>query len=202
MLIWTFCRKIAANKNITVVMFLLFASPIILWRATRANAARRVLGSLCRRRRYHTFRTPADEDAYWTAAETHRRYLRCSDARFVGSKKQPPGISAVTSYVPALLPSYRQRVKKVSSNYGLSLRTICKWHRMVFAGPWHPTISEASRMRERFSVQDRQEIHRISRMLPDEMVFGAKAKKWSRKYRDMWRKWLASTDSEVSIFFE
>ncbi|KAJ6544320.1 hypothetical protein B0H19DRAFT_1034714 [Mycena capillaripes] len=148
-------------------------------------------------RKYSTYRSALQEDQYWAAAELYGRRLRSSDVRFGRARAVNEGrIPVVTSYTPALLPWYRQRRRKKSSEYYLSLRALCKWHRMVFAGQWHPSVSEASRMRESFSPDDRREIHRISRMLPDKSVFGRTAK-WRPKYRDIWRKWLANREMDV-----
>ncbi|KAJ7342605.1 hypothetical protein DFH08DRAFT_874601 [Mycena albidolilacea] len=157
---------------------------------------RRLLVSLWPARKY----SPLQEDQYWAAAELYGRRLRSSDARFRGTRTAIENrIPVVTSYTPALLPWYRQRRRREAPEYYLSLRAVCKWHRMVFPGPWHPSVSQACRLRESFSPEDRREIHRISRMLPDELVFG-KAAKWRPKYRNIWRKWLRR-DRDVFVVF-
>ncbi|KAJ7196983.1 hypothetical protein GGX14DRAFT_526491 [Mycena pura] len=204
MLIWILCKKFIARKGV-VLATLLLVSPIIglLWQARPRHTLGRLLDLLWPARSYTTYRTTQEVDRYWAAAEVYGRRLRSSDARFGGRRPEKAShIPAVTSYTPALLPYYRQRKRKKTTEYRLSLRAICKWHRMVFRGPWHPSIPQASRMRERFSAEDRGEIHRISRMIPDEMVFGREARKWKPKYRDIWRKWLARDHREFSVFFE
>ncbi|KAJ7499870.1 hypothetical protein FB451DRAFT_1014815 [Mycena latifolia] len=158
--------------------------------------------SLWSGRRHKTYRNALEEDRYWAAAEQHGRRLRSSDARFAGSAAiHKLGVPVVTSYSPALLPYYRQGGRKASPRYHLSLRALCKWHRMVFPGPRHPTITEASRLRSRFSPEDLREIHRISRMVPDEKVFGRAPARWKPKYRDIWREWLEK-DRGIHIFFQ
>ncbi|KAJ7235292.1 hypothetical protein B0H12DRAFT_999837, partial [Mycena haematopus] len=152
--------------------------------------------------KYSTYGSAWEEDQYWAAAELYGRRLRSSDARFGRATRAiEEHIPVVTSYVPALLPWYRQRGRKKSSEYHLSVRAFCKWHRMVFPGPWHPKVAQALRLRENFSPDDKREIHRISRMLPDELVFGMTAK-WKPKYRNIWRKWLTrEREPEVNVFF-
>nr|GAT51715.1 predicted protein [Mycena chlorophos] len=150
-----------------------------------------------RRRRINTYRTREEQDAYWTAAERFGCRLRSSDARRCLAPNFAP-------YIPALLPVYRKRIrtKNGGSEYHLPLRTICKWHRMVFEGPWHPTIPQAARMREHLSIAAKREIHRIARMLPDERVFGVRAQGWTPRYRRIWRKWLEKSRDELGVFFE
>ncbi|KAJ6579629.1 hypothetical protein DFH09DRAFT_913132 [Mycena vulgaris] len=162
-----------------------------------------LLDSLWPARKYRTYRNSLEEDEYWVAAELHGRRLRSSDARFAGSGAiHKLGIPVVTSYAPALLPYYRQGVRQTSPQYHLSLRALCKWHHMVFPGPLHPTVAQASRLRDKFSAEDLREIHRISRMVPDEKVFGRKSARWKPKYRDIWRKWLAGDDRGLHILFQ
>ncbi|KAJ7815987.1 hypothetical protein B0H14DRAFT_2374925 [Mycena olivaceomarginata] len=152
---------------------------------------RRLLVSLWPARKYSPYGSPLQEDQYWAAAELYGRRLRSSD--------RANRIPVITSYTPALLPWYRQRRRRKAPEYYLSLRAVCKWHRMVFPGPWHPSVSQACRLRESFSPEDRREIHRISRMLPDELVFG-KAAKWRPKYRNIWRKWLGRDRDAYVVF--
>ncbi|KAF7309907.1 hypothetical protein MIND_00363000 [Mycena indigotica] len=202
MRIWISCRNFVLSQPGIVVALLLCTSPIILWQLTRRLSVSRVLGSIWPRQRNVTYRSREEEDAYWEAAKKYGHRLHSSDAHFVFSRGTCSPIDFL-SYVPALLPLYRQQKKsKFDTSYEISLRTISKWHRMVFAGPRHPTISQASQMRKHLSTADKREIHRISRMLPDEQVFGRKAKSWTPKYRDIWRRRLARTDKDVSVFFE
>ncbi|KAJ7740584.1 hypothetical protein B0H16DRAFT_1324335 [Mycena metata] len=157
--------------------------------------------SLWPAKKYKTYRSALQEDQYWSIATMYGRRLQRSDARFRGSRGPIEGrIPVVTSYVPALLPIYRRKERKAASEYFLSLRALCKWHRMVFPGSRHPNISQASKLREGFSPEDRQEIHRISRMCSDERVFGTKAK-WEPKYMEIWRKWLMRDDRKLEVVF-
>ncbi|KAJ7650984.1 hypothetical protein FB45DRAFT_889267 [Roridomyces roridus] len=177
---------------------LLVASPLVLrflWPRMRAL--------IWPPKKYSTYPSALEEQRYWKAAKRHGLRLRSSDARYAGARPalaHVTDIPVVTSYAPALLPLYRQRCQKWSPKYHLSVRTLCKWHRMVFPGPWHPSAAEASRMRRAFGFEDQREIHRISRMLPDEKVFGREAK-WRPRYREIWRKWLARNDREMVIVF-
>ncbi|KAJ7071724.1 hypothetical protein B0H15DRAFT_870340 [Mycena belliarum] len=192
---WTACRVFTFKR--LVFASLLLISPMI-WRLLWRNRP----AALRPDRRYQKYNNADEEDRYWETAELHGRRLRSSDARFAGSECiRKKGFPVVTSYSPALLPYYRQGSKKVPRRYHLSLRSLCKWHRMVFPGPWHPTVSEASRLREKFSAEDLREIHRISRMVPDGKVFGRSAQRWKPKYREIWRKWLEG-DRGVQLFFE
>ncbi|KAK7053737.1 hypothetical protein R3P38DRAFT_2601476 [Favolaschia claudopus] len=181
----------------------LLASPVlagILWKLG-AKAVHRWRELCWQRRRYRTYRNTLEEDQYWVAAQKYGRLIRMSDARFVGTKGgRKYCLPLISSYTPALLPWYRQGRRKALSGYHLSLRALCKWHRMTFPGPWHPNISQASRIRQSFSPADLREVHRISRMEPDEAVFGKKAR-WKPKYRKIWRKWLAS-EREPSVVFQ
>ncbi|KAF8173883.1 hypothetical protein K438DRAFT_1940137 [Mycena galopus ATCC 62051] len=209
-------KRFIFGKRIVFVAVLLISTPVaarFLWHI-RPRALRRLLELLWPTRKYSTYGSALQEDQYWAAAELYGRRLRSSDARFgrLGRGKIENGIPVVTSYMPALLPWYRQRRRNKTPEYYLSLRAVCKWHRMVFPGPffgwylkakqkqWHPSVSQAFRLRESFSPEDKREIHRISRMLPDELVFGKMAK-WKPKYRTIWRKWLANKDREVYVVF-
>ncbi|KAJ7166039.1 hypothetical protein C8R46DRAFT_1096935 [Mycena filopes] len=177
------------------------------WLGKPSRRLRRFLRALCSAsRRYRTYSTALEKDRYWKSATMYRRRLQRSDARFRGSgTAEPPTIPVLlTSYTPALLPRYREKesgsATSRESNYYLPLRALCKWHRMVFPGPRHPSISQAAMLRESFSAGDRREIRRISRMLPDEEVFGLKAR-WRPKYREIWREWLAREGRSAEVVF-
>ncbi|KAJ7174604.1 hypothetical protein C8R46DRAFT_1081385 [Mycena filopes] len=173
------------------------------WLGRPARRLRRLLRVLCpASRRYRTYSTALEEDRYWKSATMYRRRLQRSDARFQGSgTAESPRIPVLlTSYMPALLPRYRENRRRAVDNYYLPLRALCKWHRMVFPGPRHPSISQAAMLRDGFSAGDRREIRRISRMLPDEEVFGAKAR-WRPKYRRIWREWLAREGRRGEVVF-
>ncbi|KAJ7476853.1 hypothetical protein B0H11DRAFT_1917279 [Mycena galericulata] len=186
---------------------LLLISPIagrFLWNKRLRHTLRLCLEFFLPSRKYDTYPNALEEAKYWAAAELHGRRLRSSDARFAGPKRAEEWrIPVVTSYTPALLPYYRQRRqsgRKQCPEYHLSVRAVCKWHRMVFRGPWHPTVAQASLMRQAFTNQDRREIHRISRMVPDEKVFGRRGG-WRPKYHDIWMKWLARDDRPMLVVF-
>lgn len=130
-------QRFIFEKRILLVTLLLIP-PIIggfLWQMKPSNL-RRLLNSLLPAPKYDTYRSALQEEQYWAAAELYGRRLRSSDARFGGARAaNEDRIPVVTSYVPALLPWYRQRRRKKSREYYLSLRALCKWHRMVFSGP-------------------------------------------------------------------
>ncbi|KAJ7213255.1 hypothetical protein C8J57DRAFT_1397744 [Mycena rebaudengoi] len=146
-------------------------------------------------KKYDTYRDLEQEARYWAAAEAHGKRLRPSDAKFAGSRGiRQPETPLVTYYTPAILPYYREGRRKFTPEYHLSLRAIFRWHRMVFRGPLHPTVSQAFQLRKSLSSEDRRELHRISRMLPDEKVFGPNASPWNPKYHKMWQEWLSRRD--------
>ncbi|PBK72171.1 hypothetical protein ARMSODRAFT_953862 [Armillaria solidipes] len=64
----------------------------------------------------------------------------------------------------------------------------------------HPTLSQAHRLKTCFSSLDRREMHRISRMLSDEVVFGTH-RRWSSEYRTMWRLWMKKKGADMAIVF-
>ncbi|KAI0366249.1 hypothetical protein BV20DRAFT_1038499 [Pilatotrama ljubarskyi] len=150
------------------------------------------------RPRYNTYRTIAEEEEYWKASERTRRAYRASDANTT-----PAGAPLVRYYVPKLPPTYRERVEVGSEarEYQLSPRIFCKWHRMVFRGPMHPTLQEAAKHIRYYSNRDRREIYRISRFLTDEEVFCRKWR-WTMRYAVMWRRWLGTKGPDVAVVFE
>ncbi|KAF9030882.1 hypothetical protein BDZ89DRAFT_1064448 [Hymenopellis radicata] len=62
-------------------------------------------------------------------------------------------------------------------------------------------MREASSLKMRYSVRDRREMHRISRLQTDETVFLG-TKKMSRRYQKMWERWLESKGCDIAIVFE
>lgn len=58
-----------------------------------------------------------------------------------------------------------------------------------------------------YSHSDLKEIQRISRLLPDEQVFGparlgARKAKRATKYKEMWQRWLENKGMDLVIVFE
>ncbi|PPQ88907.1 hypothetical protein CVT25_009142 [Psilocybe cyanescens] len=155
---------------------------------------------------YDTVMSPEMERKYWKSAAKDRMTLLRSDARFVGrngrrTSTMPP---VILSYTPAL-PLEKQRKRKKGNHYFISPKTYCKWHRMVFPGAKHPTFAEASKLRDTHDAEELQQIHHISRMLPDDQVFpdsGGIPKPWSPKYQQKWRKWLKSREADTIFFGE
>ncbi|KAI0759731.1 hypothetical protein BD413DRAFT_650737 [Trametes elegans] len=150
-------------------------------------------------------RPPARYTRYGSAEEEGRRALRASDAHAsTGAELEGEGVPLVRYYAPRLLPVYRERAEAdpEGTEYALAPRAYCKWHRMVFRGPMHPTLREAPRQIARYSSRDRREIHRISRLARDEDVFGASGAQWTMRYAQMWRRWLDTKGPDVAIVFE
>ncbi|KDR71071.1 hypothetical protein GALMADRAFT_803744 [Galerina marginata CBS 339.88] len=144
-----------------------------------------------------TTMTPEMEEKYWKRAERGQRELERSDARYIDSSgipvldRTPQLPPLVMYYTPALPPTKQERLKKQKPYY-LSARSYCKWHRMVFPGSDHPTISQASRLRKMHDPEELRKIHRISRMIPDDQVFrprNAEPIPWSPRYQRKWLKW-------------
>ncbi|KAF8802090.1 hypothetical protein BYT27DRAFT_7113240 [Phlegmacium glaucopus] len=183
-----------------------------------SSLKRRIRFYLTRFSPYTIYPTASEEQKYWNQAARGQRELQRSDARFAGTKVrnlQPntlPGRALdsdseprlpplVMYYVPALLPAYRDasnhkaKSRKTCRKPYVSPKIYCKWHRMVFPGSDHPTMKEASKLRNLYDPQDMQEICRISRMLPDNVIFPlapAPPWTWTPKYHIIWQKWLAS----------
>ncbi|KAH9927869.1 hypothetical protein B0H21DRAFT_125479 [Amylocystis lapponica] len=148
--------------------------------------------------RAHVRRPSAEEEeTYWREAEQYRKILEPSDSRAT-----PHAVPLVRYYVPRLLPEYRspRRDDAEASEYHLSAKTFCKWHRMVFRGPLHPTLKQAEKLIENYSSRDRQQMHSISRMQTDMEVF-ARTVPWTPRFRDMWKRWLDTKGVDVAIVF-
>ncbi|OSD01690.1 hypothetical protein PYCCODRAFT_1435985 [Trametes coccinea BRFM310] len=148
--------------------------------------------------RYIRYRSAEDEEEYWRSAERMRRAYEASDASAV-----PADVPLVRYYTPKLLPLYRESAPRdmETKEYALSPRAYCKWHKMVFRGPLHPTHKEAVQQIRLYSSRDRREIHRISRLATDEEVFVAK-KPWTMRYAMLWKEWLDTKGPDLPIVFE
>ncbi|KAK7024446.1 hypothetical protein VNI00_016297 [Paramarasmius palmivorus] len=86
--------------------------------------------------------------------------------------------------------------------YYLSSKSFCKWHRMVNPpDSMHPTLAQATKLKENFSGCDRREMHRISRMLPSEVVYSPNWR-WTPRYQNMWKAWLEQKGAEFLVVFE
>lgn len=66
----------------------------------------------------------------------------------------------------------------------------------------HPALKEAAKQIQYFSSRDRREIHRISRLVSDEEVFGDGARRWTPRYATMWKRWLETKGPDVAVVFE
>ncbi|TFK41604.1 hypothetical protein BDQ12DRAFT_390243 [Crucibulum laeve] len=167
---------------------------------------------------YDTYSSDHEEAHYWKVSARGQRELQHSDARFVGREAQGLPPSVIPYYVPALLPEYRevQTKKKRKTNrdndeYVINPRKYCKWHRMVFRGPTHPTLSQASFLRMSCTSEDMQEMSRIARMRSDEAVFSSHSRrkwKWTPEYQEIWRNRLTmkkrhlEKERELEVAFE
>ncbi|KAG2035316.1 hypothetical protein BDR03DRAFT_531281 [Suillus americanus] len=151
------------------------------------------------RSRCGTFPTLEAEAKYWYIAARYRRHLAQSSAR------RPPHetseIPLVTYYTPRLLPQYRdvRHSDDGSGEFCISAKTFCKWHRMVFRGPHHPTLAQAAIRMKYHSHRDLREMQRIARLLSDEQVL---RRPWSPKYSKLWKRWLDNKGPDVVIVFE
>ncbi|KAI0662813.1 hypothetical protein C8Q70DRAFT_953744 [Cubamyces menziesii] len=147
---------------------------------------------------YAIYRSRREEDSYWRTAERGRRTLQASNANII-----PEEVPLVRYFAPKLPPLYRD-VKEEdpeAREYHLSPRVYCKWHRMVFRGPLHPTLKEAPEQIRLYSSRDRREIYRISRLATDEEVFRKKAP-WTTRYATMWKRWLDAKGPDMAIVFQ
>ncbi|KAI0059361.1 hypothetical protein BV25DRAFT_1809277 [Artomyces pyxidatus] len=149
----------------------------------------------------------AEEQDYWDSAARWKRYLAASDDR-LGGLNPPLGrhltnIPLIMSYVPRLLPTYRESViaDDEESEYELAPVVYLKWHKMVYPGKKHPSIRKTTKVIKQLSSRDRREIYRISRMLPDEVVFH-KSFQWTPEYSDLWASWLNSKELDLAIVFQ
>ncbi|KAI0643585.1 hypothetical protein C8Q79DRAFT_143059 [Trametes meyenii] len=151
-----------------------------------------------RPRLYARYRSVEEEQEYWRSAERCRKAYQASNATAT-----PEEVPLVKYYTPKLPPLYRERVERdpEEAEYPLSPKAFCKWHRMVFRGPLHPSLKEAAQQIRYYSSRDRREIHRMSRLLSDEEAFWRKIP-WTTRYAVMWKKWLNTKGPDVAIVFE
>ncbi|ESK83245.1 hypothetical protein Moror_15089 [Moniliophthora roreri MCA 2997] len=199
----------------------------ILW--WLLDVVRNALGCIARRVvGYEMYRNEVVEQRYWDSVEGYRRRLESSDAsreregkekaqrrsstpaRWPTVEENGSSIPVIRYYQPALPPirSSKKSAKRAdsrideSNEYHLPSKAFCKWHRMVYPpDSMHPTLAQASKLKKNFSNRDRREIHRISRMLPNEVVFNSK-RGWTPKYKDMWKTWLERKGPDLCIIFE
>jgi len=149
-------------------------------------------------------RPQQEQEQYWLESDLYNRQLRSIDARCGGWEIQgTPRSVLITYYVPRLLPVYRSpHVTDIdAAPYRLSAKKFCKWHHMVFRGPLHPTLSRAQKLMKNYSNRDLQEMYRISRLLSDEEVCRGAARR-TKRYKDMWIRWLDTKGPDVAIVFD
>ncbi|TFK45504.1 hypothetical protein OE88DRAFT_1213597 [Heliocybe sulcata] len=148
---------------------------------------------------YSKYRDIHEEARYWRSARRLQRHLGNSNSLALST------IPVVLYYTPPLPPPSHGTATKdpETTESPLSPKSFCKWHRMVFKGPLHPTLKQAKSQIKNYSSRDRRMIYRISRMLSDEEVFGScgRRTRWSPEYQEMWRVWLERKGPDVAIVF-
>lgn len=92
--------------------------------------------------RYRHYRSLAEEQKWWDESARTRAFFASSDARYgrVGGISAPHGclspVPLITSYVPRLLPIYRdrpgRRVDEAAGERELTPSVYQKWHRLVY----------------------------------------------------------------------
>ncbi|KAL0948904.1 hypothetical protein HGRIS_009013 [Hohenbuehelia grisea] len=135
-----------AKTAIVVLSSLLLAAwPFALSEAiATVKALQNRVSSIMRRkwleRRVYTYKSAEEEQAYWVSSEPYRERLRKSDARHLAvdpaHRQKLPLSATVSSYAAALPPATRCRRRNCldCSEYYLSAKNYCKWHKMVFRG--------------------------------------------------------------------
>lgn len=160
---------------------------------------------------YRHYRSLADEQKWWDESARIRAFFAPSDARHgIGRAKKVPApenlipIPLIMSYVPRLLPQYRdpcQRLDDAVTECELTPSVYRKWHRLVFPNETLPSRSEAAGVIRYLSTRDRREIARIARLVPDEAV-AQRGFSPSSTYRDLWTSWLEHKGPDLTIVFE
>ena len=97
---------------------------------------------------YRHYRSLADEQKWWDESARIRAFFASSDARYDDGRRakkvSAPGylspIPLIMSYVPRLLPQYRDhsRLDDAATEYELTTSVYRKWHRLVFPGEVRP----------------------------------------------------------------
>ena len=97
---------------------------------------------------YRHYRSLADEQKWWDESARIRAFFAPSDARYdVGRAKKVPAlenlipIPLIMSYVPRLLPQYRDhcgRLDDAATECELTPSIYRKWHRLVFPNEVRP----------------------------------------------------------------
>ncbi|OCH87095.1 hypothetical protein OBBRIDRAFT_736787 [Obba rivulosa] len=193
-------KVILASWPLAVPYIVCFYATGVHKRVARIRVGICVIWRTCRewiRPSYFKYRDLNAEGKYWERSARDQKALQASNASTI-----PPEVPLVKYYMPKLLPPYRSldREDLEAKEYYLSARIYCKWHRMVFQGPHHPTLRQAEELVRWHSNRDRREMYRISRMLTDEEVFGQSVP-WDPRYRYIWRKWLETKGGDIAIVF-
>lgn len=187
---------------------------------------------------YRHYRSLTEEQRWWDESARIRAFFARSDARRHSTSGEAKGpadpecpspIPLIMSYVPRLLPQYRDhhlRPDDAANDYELMPSTYRKWHRLVFphevrpANPRgrssvkraitteflcslqsQPSLREAAKMIKYISTRDRKEIARIARLVSDETA-AQKGFSPSPVYRNLWESWLQHKEPDLTIIFE
>ncbi|KAH9963287.1 hypothetical protein BC827DRAFT_1129032 [Russula dissimulans] len=160
------------------------------------------------RGRYRHYRSRTEEQRWWDESARTRAFFASSDARHdgrvkVSSRECLSPIPLVMSYVPRLLPQYRDhcRLDDAANECELTPSTYRKWHRLVFPHQGPPSQREAAKAIRYLSTRDRREITRIARLVSDEAV-AQKGFSPPPLYRDLWTRWLQHKGPDLTIVFE
>jgi len=162
--------------------------------------------------RYRRYQSLTEEQKWWDESTRTRAFFASSDARY--GRVSGSGISAhgclspiplITSYVPRLLPAYRdhsrRRVDDATCERELTPSIYQKWHRLVYPHENLPSRREATKTIRYLSTRDRQEIARIARLVTDEAA-AQKGFSPSPVYQNLWTSWLQCKGPDLTIVFE
>jgi len=159
------------------------------------------------RGRYRHYRCLAEEQRWWDESARIRAFFAPLDARLGKVKGSAPEcispIPLIMSYVPRLLPQYREhsRPDDAANDYELTPSTYRKWYRLVFPNKSPPSLREAEKIIKYISTRDRREIARIARLVSDEAA-AQKGFSPSPVYWNLWDNWLQHKGPDLTIVFE
>ncbi|KAH9049573.1 hypothetical protein EDB87DRAFT_1648233 [Lactarius vividus] len=163
--------------------------------------------------RYRHYRSLAEEQKWWDeSARTRTAFFAASDARHHGRVRGASAhgclspVPLITSYVPRLLPAYRDHSGRRVDDDAARERELTpsvyhKWHRLVYPHEVLPSHREAAKIIRYLSTRDRQEIARIARLVTDEAA-AQKGFSPSPVYQDLWASWLRCKGPDLTIVFE
>ncbi|KAH9989392.1 hypothetical protein BJV74DRAFT_885208 [Russula compacta] len=154
-----------------------------------------------RRHRHKHYRSLAEEQRWWDeSARIRASFFAPLDARHGDGDG---GVPLVTSYVPRLLPRYRdrRRLDDAASECELTPSVYRKWHRLVFPDKSAPSRRQIAKTIRYLSTRDRREIARIARLVSDEAA-AQRGFSPSPVFRDLWTSWLQHKGPDLTVVFE